>query len=184
MDENMYAYWLLSLSGAYPTQSSKLYDYAGSFKNVWEMDQTELSNPALKLPEEVRDRIVSSKDPDNILKEYENLSAQGIAFYSTGHPLFPGRLKNIFDPPLGLFVRGALPDPGKKSVAIVGARACSAYGKECARAISSKLSDAGFMIISGMALGIDGTAQKAALERGNYSCGVLVFVVDICYPNE
>ena len=184
MDENMYAYWLLSLSGAYPTQSSKLYDYAGSFKNVWEMDQTELSNPALKLPEEVRDRIVSSKDPDNILKEYENLSAQGIAFYSTGHPLFPGRLKNIFDPPLGLFVRGALPDPGKKSVAIVGARACSAYGKECARAISSKLSDAGFMIISGMALGIDGTAQKAALERGNYSCGVLGCGVDICYPKE
>ncbi len=184
MDDNMYAYWLLKISGAYPTQSYKLYDYAGSFKSIWEMDRSELSNPALKLPEDVINKMISSKDPGMVLKDREDTVSKGISFYCINDALFPAKLKTIFDPPLGLFVIGSLPDPSRKSIAVVGARACSAYGRECAKVISSELSKAGFLIISGMALGIDGTAQKAALDLKNYSCGVLGCGADICYPKE
>jgi DNA protecting protein DprA len=99
-------------------------------------------------------------------------------------PEFPARLKEIPEPPYGLFVRGHFPEPGRPSCAIVGARMCSAYGKEQAEQFASALSAAGVNIISGMARGIDGIAQHAAVRRGGHSYAVLGCGADVCYPEE
>ncbi len=97
---------------------------------------------------------------------------------------FPDKLRYIPGCPSGIYVSGELPDPLKKSVAIVGARACSEYGKRMAEYFGSHLAAAGVQIISGMARGIDGIAQRAALMAGGRSFGILGCGPDIVYPRQ
>ena len=84
--------------------------------------------------------------------------------------------------PALLYVKGALPDPERKSVAIVGARGCSAYGKKEARRFAGVLAENGVQIISGMALGVDSWAHIGALEAGGITIAVLGSGIDVCYP--
>ena len=75
---------------------------------------------------------------------------------------YPVLLKEVADRPIGLFVKGNLPKSDFPKIAIVGARACSSYGKECAEEIARELSAAGAQIVSGMAYGIDCCSQKGS----------------------
>ena len=84
--------------------------------------------------------------------------------------------------PALLYVRGVLPDPERKSVAIVGARGCSAYGKKEARRFAGVLAENGVQIISGMALGVDSWAHIGALEADGITIAVLGSGIDVCYP--
>ena len=76
-------------------------------------------------------------------------------YYVRNHPMYPERLKVLADSPERLYVLGNLPEPRKKSVAIVGARACSAYGRKQARYFAGSLAARGIQVISGLAAGID-----------------------------
>lgn len=95
---------------------------------------------------------------------------------------YPEKLNNYPKMPEILFVKGRLPDRKKTSIAIVGARACSTYGRIQAFRYAKVLSSAGVQIISGMAYGIDAEAHKGALEGGTATYAVLAGGVDICYP--
>ena len=95
---------------------------------------------------------------------------------------YPEKLNNYPKMPERLFVKGRLPDRKKPSIAIVGARACSTYGRIQAFRYAKVLSSAGVQIISGMAYGIDAEAHKGALEGGTATYAVLAGGVDICYP--
>jgi DNA processing protein len=97
---------------------------------------------------------------------------------------FPANLRFIPGCPAGIYVKGRLPDPEKKTVAIVGARECTQYGKNMAEYFASHLAAAGVQIVSGLARGVDGIAQRAALDAGGVSYGVLGFGVDVVYPKE
>lgn len=97
--------------------------------------------------------------------------------------LFPERLREISGGPKRLYVYGKLPSEEYPSVAIIGARDCSEYGKFVAMKLGSILGRSGIQVISGMARGIDGIAQKAALDVGGYSLAVLGSGVDVCYPS-
>lgn len=95
------------------------------------------------------------------------------------HPdehIFTQRLASIANPPKSLCFMGTLPTSGAPVVAIVGSRKPSAYGREVTEQLASDLATAGCIIVSGLALGIDGIAQKAALEAGGTVIGVI--------PNE
>lgn len=81
-----------------------------------------------------------------------------------------------------LYYRGTLPEDEIMSLAIIGARECSAYGSHVAAEFAKRIAAAGINIISGMARGIDGIGQRAALEAGGSTYGVLGCGVDICYP--
>ena len=94
---------------------------------------------------------------------------------------FPERLKNIPGCPEELHVIGDLPDEGI-SVAIVGARKCSVYGRSCAYEMGKLLASNGVQVISGMALGVDCYAQEGAVDAGGRSFAVLGCGADICYP--
>lgn len=89
---------------------------------------------------------------------------------------FTQRLASIANPPKSLCFMGKLPDSGAPVVAIVGSRKPSAYGREVTEQLASDLAKAGCIIVSGLALGIDGIAQRAALEAGGTVIGVI--------PNE
>ena len=89
---------------------------------------------------------------------------------------FTQRLASIANPPKSLCFMGKLPDSGAPVVAIVGSRKPSAYGREVTEQLAGDLAKAGCIIVSGLALGIDGIAQRAALEAGGTVIGVI--------PNE
>lgn len=97
---------------------------------------------------------------------------------------YPQRMRALRGMPGVLYYCGRLPEENKASVAVVGARTCSAYGREMAQWFAGELAAAGVQIISGMARGVDGIAQKAALERGGKSFAVLGCGTDVCYPKE
>jgi DNA processing protein len=116
--------------------------------------------------------------------ELERLRALGFRFLGRSDPGFPPLLRAIHDPPPGLFLRGnadaallALP-----AVAIVGARVCSAYGRQIARSVSRDLASAGLVVVSGLARGVDAEAHRGALEAGGITVAVLGCGIDRDYP--
>ena len=120
----------------------------------------------------------------DVMAEYEGMTARGISFVAAGEDGYPGKLKSIPDAPGALYYVGKLPKYEEKTIAIIGARNCSEYGRAMARQFGEILAEAGIQIVSGMARGIDGIGQKAALDAGGYSLGVMGCGVDICYPRE
>lgn len=112
------------------------------------------------------------------------MTGPDISFYGKYHPEFPTRLREIPGAPGGLYVNGSLPRPDRPSVAIVGARMCSAYGKRQAFAFASELARCGVQIISGLAYGIDVYAHKGALAAGGLTYAVMGCGADVCYPKR
>lgn len=107
---------------------------------------------------------------------------EGIRYISKAEEAFPKKLLELADCPEGIYVRGKLPNPEKKTAAIVGARMCTPYGRATASCFARVLAANDIQIISGLALGIDGAAHEGALLAGGETFGVLACGVDICYP--
>lgn len=118
------------------------------------------------------------------MKYLEWVETLGISYVMYEEEAYPRKLKYIPDPPYGLFVKGSLPKEDMPSVAMIGARACSEYGKKVAVEFAEKLTAYGVQIISGMARGIDSVSQEACLKAGGSTFAVLGNGVDICYPEE
>jgi DNA processing protein len=112
------------------------------------------------------------------------LEGRGLRWLPRSAREFPAALAAIFDTPAGLFIRGrgefALLD--RPSVAVVGARSCSAYGADVARMLGRELAAAGLVVVSGLARGVDGHAHRGALDAGGLTVAVLGCGVDRDYP--
>ena len=108
--------------------------------------------------------------------------AETIHYIRRNSDYFPLRFEGLSDVPEGLYCIGSLPDDNIPSVAVVGARSCSSYGRKTAFALGKFLAEHGVQVISGMAMGIDSSAQEGALAAGGKTFAVLGCGVDICYP--
>ncbi len=98
---------------------------------------------------------------------------------------YPSRLKDIYDPPMLLYVKGRLPDFDEEAaVAVVGTRACTPYGVSAARKFGHGLTAAGALVVSGLARGIDTSAVIGALQAGGPAVAVLGNGLDVIYPSE
>jgi DNA processing protein len=104
------------------------------------------------------------------------------SFIPYNSPSFPRRLKNIPDPPKGIYIKGGLPDDELPAVAVIGARNNSFYGRQAAQTITKELARLGLVIVSGMARGLDTHAHNAALDANGQTIAVLPCGIDICYP--
>ena len=91
---------------------------------------------------------------------------------------------SMYDFPAALYVKGDLPKEDEPAAAIIGARECSAYGRQTAEHMAKELAEAGVTIISGLARGIDGAGHKGALDGGGKTFAVLGCGVNICYPRS
>lgn len=98
-------------------------------------------------------------------------------------PGYPSLLKEIYDPPPVLFIRGSLPNPEQPSIAVVGTRKASAYGKQASMEISGELALRGVLVVSGLAYGIDSAAHEAALRAGGKTVAVLAGGVNDIYTD-
>lgn len=116
---------------------------------------------------------------DAVMRQLELCGARPVFL---GEPGYPELLAAIEDPPPTLFVRGAI--PSGPAVAVVGTRRATAYGRALARAFGGAVADAGWVLVSGLARGIDGEAHRGSLHRAGAGIGVLGCGPDIVYPRE
>lgn len=178
-EEHRYACWLAQNPYIGGKTAEKLLRLGGTYRGIYEGGE-KLWEQILNASQRKEMRKIAEKTPE----EYaEQLERSGIRLLLRGDADYPMRLSDIPDPPYVLFVRGEAPD-AEPAVAVIGARECSEYGRYVARALGQELGEAGIGVISGMARGIDGVSQCAALDVGGRSWGVLGCGVDICYPRE
>lgn len=119
----------------------------------------------------------------NLDREESLLAKANVAFVSCQDEEYPNLLKEIHDPPIGLYRKGDYNVTGP-AVAIVGSRRTTLYGQTVAKKLASDLARAGFCIVSGLARGIDTCAHQGALALGGKTVAVLGCGLDIIYPPE
>ena len=179
--ERMYAYFICSIPMIGGVRAGQLLSRFGDPQGVYEAGPAgwrEILNDSVV---EYMDR---QKKSGNLEEEYHSLGEKQIGLVLQEEEGFPQKLLEIPDPPYGLFYKGKLPEQKQPSVAVIGARECSEYGRFVAEELGRYLGSQGIQVISGMARGIDGISQQAALSAGGTSYGVLGCGVDICYPAQ
>lgn len=179
--ENQYAHWLFNVEGVGIKYVEKLLGSGLSCQEIYVLSDKDIRN---LLPSRAASNIIKSRLQWDFEGEKRKLEEKGIRFIPRISKEYPEKLKAIPDSPCAIYVKGKLPDPAKPSVAIIGARMCSDYGRYVAREFGRGLSLAGVQVISGMARGVDGISQKAAIEAGGSTFGILGCGVNICYPEE
>ena len=119
---------------------------------------------------------------DRILADCQRLD---IRLLTLSDAAYPGRLKNIYDPPALLYCKGRLPLlDDLLCVAVVGTRDCTPYGVACAEKLGFGLASGGAAVVSGLAKGIDAAAIRGALRAGGVTVGVVGNGLDVYYPYE
>ena len=121
----------------------------------------------------IAEKIVSFDWDAEVSRELAIAERGGVRIYTRFDENYPEILRHIYDPPLCLYVRGNLPEFPEKAVAIVGSRRMSRYGEEMTAMIAREAVAAGFIVVSGLALGVDGVAHRAAVVNGGITVGVI-----------
>ena len=178
-----YWIWLSSLSGIGPVTAARLLDRFGSPYEVFNADAKEYmevegirSSDIAKLAE---------KDVGAANKILASCAGSGIRILTFQDAEYPDRLRNIYDPPIVLYIRGALPIIDEEAVVgVVGTRDCTPYGIGAADSIGYKLARSGLVVSTGLARGIDSAATRGALRGGGRVIGLVGAGPDIVYPPE
>ena len=116
-------------------------------------------------------------------KEIELAASQNVQIVTYFDVAYPALLKEIFDPPILLYVKGSLPKDSQTCLAVIGSREASMHGLEMAASMGRELAGAGAVVVSGLARGIDSAAHRGALETGN-TVAVLGCGLARMYPPE
>ena len=174
-----YLYWLANVGGLGTASRECLLEAFDTGAAVYAAQEKHL---AMVLEKVKLEKLLEKRKTWDLDREYARLQERQILFVCTADAEYPERLRHIPDHPFGIYYKGRLPQPQKLAVAVVGARECSDYGRFIATELGKELGAAGVQVISGMARGIDGISQLAALEAGGESYAVLGNGVDICYP--
>ena len=136
------------------------------------------------LPEGMRETLKSRADMGRIEEELFSLAKQGIHAVPMPSGEYPPLLREIYRPPLVLYVKGSLLRVGEFPIGMVGTRLASREGLARMKQIARELAAAGATVISGMARGIDTACHEGALEAGGVTVAVLGCGVDRAYPSE
>jgi len=176
-----YAYWLSSIPGLGHSRIHFILEHVSCAQELYELPLSQLKKIEGLTEEEVKN-IHKHRMHWDLDKEWLSLMEQGIGFVSVEQPEFPKKLSVIPNAPYALYYIGSLPEEGQRTVGIVGARGCSAYGSQMAERLAQALSDHGVQVISGMAKGIDAEAHRGALKGHSDTYAVLGCGVDVCYP--
>ena len=181
MKKREYWLYLAGIKGLESGRRAILLNMFGNPEEIFKASESALRNIPL-LEDYHIDQLMKKRNID-YEAEAERFDKQGIGFVTIEDKDFPEKLKDIPDAPAFLFYKGRIPKDTEPSVAVIGSRKCSYYGREMCVKFSKKLSEAGIIIVSGMAVGVDGFAHRGALEVGGRTIAVLGCGVDICYPS-
>ena len=120
----------------------------------------------------------------DLTKEKRRIREIGASFVTIREDIYPALLREIHDPPPGLYVLGELLERDRHAVAVVGSRRSTHYGNTCARKISFQLAQAGITVVSGLARGIDTAAHEGAVEAKGRTIAVIGCGLGKIYPPE
>jgi DNA processing protein len=176
--------WLaISLTpGLGPTKARKLVEHFGSAEAVFHASLTELESTGILAVS--AQSVATGKSAELAREEIGRAAAAGVTVLSHEDPCYPPRLKEIYDPPLVLYVRGnpeLLRQPG---IAMVGTRHPTPYGSGMAERLACDLASQGLVIISGMARGVDTASHRGAIAAKGKTVAVFGTGVDVIYPKE
>jgi DNA processing protein len=176
--------WLaISLTpGLGPTRSRKLVEHFGSIDAVFRATLTELEGSGIQALS--AQALATGQSAEFAREAIARAAASDATLVSMDDPSYPPRLKEIYDPPLVLYVRGnpdVLTQPG---IAVVGTRHPTPYGSGMAERLSCDLAAQGLVIISGMARGVDTASHRGAISAKGKTIAVFGTGVDVIYPKE
>ena len=181
-EDNKYWIGFSIIPGIGRVRFSQLERYFGNLKDAWQASPAELKQAGLD------DRAVkaaSSLRPIVSLDaELEKLERYGVKVFSYHDKDYPSRLREIYDYPPVLYLRGSLLAQDEWCLAVVGTRRPTAYGRQVTEEIVTDLSQNEITIVSGLARGIDSVAHRSALESGGRTIAVFACGLDIVYPVE
>lgn len=153
-----------------------------SIQTAWNAGESELR--AAGLDARTIRAIVNGRQSVNPDAELEALERSGVRALTWHDADYPPRLKQIYDLPPLLYVKGDLLPDDERSIAVVGTRKPSPYGVQVAEKMVRDIAEAGVAVVSGLARGVDGIAHGAALNGGARTIAVLGSGVDVIYPRE
>ena len=184
MESDKLKYWLAfnRIRGIGRARFKLLEDYFESMEAAWAGSQAEYRRAGLD--RRTIASIVSGKqkvDPD---AEIDLLDRSGVRALTWHDDEYPARLKQIYDLPPLIYLKGSLLPDDERSLAVVGTRNPSAYGRQVTERLVYDISIAGVIIVSGLARGVDGIAHRATLDAGQRTIAVLGSGLDIIYPRE
>lgn len=179
----IYEYWLAAMRPLTDIKKKRLREEFKTGEEIYYTEEAVLRKQEFLTEKDIE--VIKTAQKEKYLEQnYQKLLQAGIRFVPFFAKDYPKRLKEISDYPYALYVKGKLPDEKKGSIAIVGARRCTAYGEGMALEYGEMLAAAGLQIISGMAKGIDGAGHRGALNVGGNTYAVLGCGADVCYPRE
>lgn len=186
MDERNYWLGFSVFSGIGPFKFKKILEEFGTAKNAWNSSNSKI----LKiLGESLGSKFLDFRSKFSIENYLKNLKKENVWFLTLEDKHYPTLLSKIKNPPFVLYGRG-IPfekwneEEINRTIAVVGTRKTTQYGREVTRILGSQLSQAGFTIVSGLAIGVDAISHKTALENGNKTIAVLGCGVNCCSPTE
>lgn len=181
MSSVKYWVWLSALRGLSSAAISAALAEVGSPMEVFYAPAGRFGNV-----ENITDREASLLDNKDMLPTELILNRcreKGIRILTLQDADYPHRLKQIYDPPAVLYVRGTLPEMDETPViGIVGTRKCTVYGEKTARNLGYQIASGGGIVTTGLALGVDGAAARGVLMAGGICVGVLGCAIDVAYP--
>ncbi|MFC2037847.1 DNA-processing protein DprA, partial [Chloroflexota bacterium] len=156
--------------------------YFGDLETAWQASSHDLRQAGLD--RRSLSNLLKARDALNLEAEVERLERSGVHVTTWDDPEYPQNLRQVYNAPPVLYLRGQIQKRDEWSVAVVGTRRASIYGKEAARMVATGLAQAGVTVVSGMARGIDTTAHRVCLDAGGRTIAVLGSGVDVIYPPE
>ena len=183
--------WLSLIKGLGSRKKLELLQEYGNPKKIYNLTESELLK-VRGIGKELAKKILDKNIKEQIYKHIKYMQKYKIDIISINDKKYPQILKQIYDPPISLYIKGNAEILNGKNIAIVGCRNSSKYGEEAAKYFAYNLSTKGINIISGLARGIDTYAHignlSAMMHNGNDICGKTIAVVgngiDIIYPRE
>ena len=182
MDDRKYWVSFSRISAVGRARFERLENAFGTLDRAWDAGVSDLR--AAGLEEKVATSIVSQRRAISPDAEMDRLQRLGIEALTWNDPRYPARLKQIYERPPVLYMRGSLEDRDEWAVGVVGTRRATTYGRQAAETIAGDLARQQVTIISGLARGIDSVAHQAALQAGGRTIAVLPCSVDQVYPAQ
>lgn len=182
-DADRSALALSRVAGVGPVTFRTLVDALGSAEAVWRAPASTLVSVG-GCSRQVVDALRAFDGWAQVDAELARLASLGGRLLTFPSADYPVHLRRIHDPPPVLYTLGDLPSDERRMIAVVGSRRATPYGTATATRLASELAAAGFVVISGLARGIDAAAHQGALQGGGQTVAVLGCGVDVAYPPE
>jgi DNA processing protein len=183
LDVSRMAWMAMTLTpGMGPTRIWKAMNRLGAAERVFEASLTELEG--LGMPAQSAQFVFEGKARAMAEDEMRRTLEVGGSVLTPEDEAYPERLREIYDPPAVLWIRGNVDLLARPGIAVVGTRQPSPYGAGMAELLSRDLANRRLVILSGMARGVDTAAHKGAIEAGGKTVAVWGTGIDVIYPKE